>query len=245
MKKLLFSVHDVSPRHFDRLRRIDKFLDDVGLANRYAMLVVPDFWKKWPIEGFPEFQSWLRTKADAGVEIILHGFNHLDDTRHASLGDRFKASFLTAREGEFLGLSREEATSRLIHGRRVLEAATGREITSFIAPAWLYGEAAKTALHDLGFTIAEDHWRVWSPMTNHVLLRSPVISYASRSKARVASSIAWSRIATTALKPLDTVRVALHPHDLDVDSLVVELTRVMSEFLGCREPIRYRDLAAA
>jgi predicted deacetylase len=245
MKKLLFSLHDVTPRHFDRLLKIDKFLDDIGIANRYAMLVVPDFWKEWPIQGFPEFQSWLRAKADAGVEIVLHGFTHIDESSHSTLVDRFKANFLTAREGEFLGLDREEATSRLIHGRRVLEAATGREITSFIAPAWLYGEPAKTALHDLGFTVAEDHWRVWSPTTNHILLRSPVISYASRSKARVASSIAWSRIATTVLKPLDTVRVALHPHDLDVDSLVVELTRVMSEFLGCREPIRYRDLAAA
>lgn len=245
MKKLLFSLHDVTPRHFDRLLLIDKFLDEAGIGNRYAMLVVPDFWKKWPIEAFPEFRSWLKTKADAGVEIVLHGFTHIDETDHSTLADRFKAHFLTAREGEFLGLSREEATSRLIHGRRILETLTGQPITSFIAPAWLYGEAARTALHDLGFTIAEDHWSVWNPLTRQVFVHSPVISYASRSRPRVLSSIAWSRIATTALAPLDTVRVALHPHDLDVEPLVRELRRVMSEFLGSREPIQYRDLAAA
>jgi predicted deacetylase len=245
MKKLLFSLHDVTPRHFDRLRRIDKFLDETGIGSRYAMLVVPDFWKKWPIEAFPEFGSWLRSKADAGVEMVLHGFTHIDEAAHAGLADRFKATFLTAREGEFLGLDREQATSRLIHGRRILENLTGQTITSFIAPAWLYGDAAKTALHDLGFTIAEDHWSVWNPVTRQVFVHSPVISYASRSRPRVVSSLVWSRIATGALAPLDTVRVALHPHDLDVDALVRELKRVMSEFLGRREPIQYRDLAAA
>ena len=245
MKKLLFSIHDVSPRHFDRLLRIDRFLTEMGIGSRYAMLVVPDFWHQWPIEAFPEFRSWLRSKAESGVEIILHGFTHVDETDHVSRTDRLKARFLTASEGEFLGLDREEASVRLVRGRHLLEDAVGQPVTGFIAPAWLYSAASKTALHALGFAVAEDHWTVWSPASNRILLHSPVISYASRTRARVASSILWSRIATTALKPLDTVRVALHPHDLDVPILGQELSRVMSVFLSSREPIQYRDLVAA
>jgi uncharacterized protein len=245
MKKLLFSVHDVSPRHFDRLQRIDRFLAEMGIGSRYAMLVVPDFWRQWPIEAFPEFRAWLRSKAEAGVEIILHGFTHLDETHHGSVGARLKARFLTANEGEFLGLDREEASIRLVRGRCLLEDTIGQHVTGFIAPAWLYSAASKTALHALGFAVAEDHWSVWSPASHRILLRSPVISYASRTRARVASSILWSRIATTALQPMDTVRVALHPHDLDVQSLERELSRIMSVFLGSRVPIQYRDLAAA
>ena len=50
MKKLLFSIHDVTPRHFERLRRIDRILTESGIGASYAMLVVPDFWKEWPLD---------------------------------------------------------------------------------------------------------------------------------------------------------------------------------------------------
>ena len=111
MKTLLFSIHDVTPRHFDRLLRIDRLLCDSGIGNRYAMLVVPDFWRQWPLEAYPAFRSWLKSKAEDGVEMILHGFSHIDETDHGRLMDRFRARVMTAREGEFLGLDEAEAVA--------------------------------------------------------------------------------------------------------------------------------------
>lgn len=244
MKKLLFSIHDVTPRHFDRLQRIDELLATTDIGNAYAMLVVPDFWKEWPLSEDKRFHDWLRAKADAGVEMLLHGYYHLDDTPPRDAKARLKAKWMTASEGEFLSLDAETARQRIRRGRALLEDILGRKVTGFVAPAWLYSEDTLDVLKDEGFETAEDHMRVWSPLSGQQLSFSPVISYASRSKARVASSLFWSRLATTVLSPFDAVRLALHPHDLDVGSLQVEFERALRHWLKYRRPTQYRELPA-
>ncbi len=241
-KRILVSVHDVTPRHFEQLLRIDRFLEEAGLAGRYGMLVVPDFWHRWPLDAHPDFKAWLRARSDAGVEMILHGYHHVDETPHAGAARRWKASVLTAGEGEFLGLDKSESVRRLERGRELIEGIVGRQVEGFVAPAWLYGEAALGALHELGFRFAEDHWRVWCPRTGETLARSPVVSYASRSPARIASSLLWSKVSGVVLAPLRVVRLAIHPHDFDHDRLVKEIDRVLRGFLTVREPGLYREL---
>jgi predicted deacetylase len=242
LKKLLFSIHDVTPRHFDRLMRIDDILCRAGIGTAYAMLVVPDFWKEWPLDRHDAFRRWLRGKADEGVEMILHGYHHLDDTRPEGLAAKAKARWLTKNEGEFLSLDRKAARNLLLKGRAMLEDALGHPVTGFVAPAWLYSPATLDALAEFGFERAEDHWHVWSPKDGCRLLTSPVVSYASRSPGRIRASLAWSRLAGQALGPLGTVRLALHPHDLDVASLEAEFKRVLHRWLAARRPIRYREL---
>ncbi|TNE67819.1 MAG: DUF2334 domain-containing protein [Alphaproteobacteria bacterium] len=240
MKKILFSIHDVTPRHFDRLLEIDSFLQRTSIGHNYAMLVVPNFWGEWPIEKHPEFCHWLKQKSDNGVEMILHGFSHKDDCQHHSHIDRLKARKLTAGEGEFLGLSALEATNRVQSGLECLEGILGRKVSGFIAPAWLYGEAALDVLQEQGIKFAEDHWRIWSPKTGRELLKnSPVISYASRSVPRIIGSLVWSKLATRLLAPMDVIRMALHPHDFDKKALVNEIDRALNALLKHRTPIIY------
>ncbi|MCB9519430.1 MAG: polysaccharide deacetylase family protein [Myxococcales bacterium] len=238
-------VHDVTPRHFDRLRRIHDLLETVGIGSRYAMLVVPDFWREWPLLEHPEFCAWLRARADEGVEMLLHGFTHRDESAHTSAAARLAASTLTAREGEFFGLDEATARERLIRGRAVVEEAVGRPVTGFVAPAWLYSAGTHAALRELGFTVAEDHLSVWRPTDGKVVHRSPVVSYASRDRRRVLGSLVWSRTASIALAPLSVVRHAIHPHDLDVPSLEAEIERSLRDFLTTRTPLSYEGLAAA
>lgn len=242
---ILVCLHDVSPRHAERVQRIDELLGTFGLRGRYSMLVVPDFWSEWPLDEHPEFVAWLRERADEGVEMILHGYTHKDETEHTSAIDRWKSTSMTAREGEFLGLSESEAERRLVAGRTMLEGLLDTEIRSFVAPAWLYSRGAHAALEKLGFTIAESHSKVWSPTTGRVMLRGPVLGYASRDAQRIASSMTWSRIATTALRPAKVVRLAIHPHDFDVPMLEREIGRALTAFLSRRRPLLYHELAAA
>jgi len=235
-------VHDVTPAHLPRLERIDAQLQRLGVGSRYTMLVVPDFHRRAALAGSPDFARWLRARADAGVEMLLHGFYHVDESRHRGARERWKARTMTASEGEFLGLGRDEAARRLAEGRRLVEDAVGRAIDGFVAPAWLYGPGARAALRDAGFRIAEDHWSVWSPLDGRVLLRSPVVSWASRTPARLASSVLWSKLATIALRPLRVVRVGLHPHDADHEELVRETDRVIAAFSRDRRPLLLHDL---
>jgi predicted deacetylase len=243
VRQLIVSVHDVTPYHRERLGRLEVFLEECGLTTDYSMLVVPDFCREWPLRQHPDFCAWVRRRADAGVEIILHGFYHCDEIRHHHLLARWKATAMTAREGEFLGLDREESARRIRAGRSLLEDITGHPVQSFIAPAWLYGRGTRDALHELGVLSAEDQLSVWMPAQRRTLSRTPVISYASRTRGRVASSLAWSRAATVLLKPCRVARLALHPYDVDVPALMAEGGRALRSLREARTLISYADLA--
>ncbi len=142
-RRLLASIHDVSPRFEREVDLLAERLDRRLVAGRFAMLVVPDPWDRAPIAADGAFQARLRGWADAGVEMFLHGWRHLDD---ALAG--FKADHMTAGEGEFSRLDHAEATRRLRAGRAELEDAIGRPVAGLIAPAWLYSGAALAAVRE-------------------------------------------------------------------------------------------------
>ena len=242
-KRLILSIHDVSPAHEDRIARLIALIERHAGAARYAMLVVPDFHGDWPIARYPDFQRWLRGLAGAGVEMFLHGWSHRDDAVHAGAADRWKASMMTAGEGEFLGLDQAEATRRLRDGRKLLEDIVGGPLAGFIAPAWLYGPGALAAIRAEGFALAEDHMKVWRPADGRVLSQGPVITYASRSPMRLASSLLVSKAATLALGSLRDLRLAVHPGDADSPPLMTEIDRALGVHLRRRSPARYADLS--
>jgi len=238
---LLASIHDVGPRfeaEVDLL--VDRLEAHVG-PGRFAMLVVPDHWGEAPLARAPAFAAKLRRWADSGVEMFLHGWSHKDDSAHPDPATAWKAKHMTAGEGEFLGLDQAEATRRLRAGRAVVEDAIGRPVAGFIAPAWLYGPGARAAVAAEGLPIAEDHMRVWEPANGAVLLRGPVITWASRSRARIVSSLAFAALARRALQPLRAVRVAVHPGDAHVPALLRSIDATLAAF-GGRHAAHYSDL---
>lgn len=241
---LLASIHDVGPRFEAQVDLLaERFERHLG-SMRFAMLVVPDHWGEAPLAKSPHYQAKLRRWAEAGVEMFLHGWSHRDDSAHAGAAAGFKARHMTAGEGEFLGLDRAEAVRRMRAGRALVEDAIGQPVTGFIAPAWLYGEGARQALADEGFALAEDHFRVWQPATGAILARGPVITWASRSRARIRSSLAFAALARVALQPLNVVRLAVHPGDTSVPALLKSIDATMAAF-GNRHVARYGDLAVA
>jgi predicted deacetylase len=236
---LLASIHDVSPRfecEVDRL--IDLLAPHVGA--RLAMLVVPNHWGDAPIVPGSPFASRLRSWADQGIEILLHGLTHRDEAQHTGAADRVRARLMTASEGEFLGLSTSEAAARIAEGRALLESVTGRSIDGFVAPAWLYGNGAREALEQSGIPIAEDHLRVWSPATRNQLAWGPVITWASRTRLRLASSLA----AAAALRhaPLEVLRIGVHPPDVRHPALVRSIGKTFGAAARKRRVARYADL---
>ena len=236
---LLASIHDVSPR-FEReiAALLDLLRPHVGGA--IALLVVPNHWGEAPIVPGSPFATRLRGWADAGLEIFLHGFYHRDEQRHARTADQFRARLMTAGEGEFLGLSHEAASSRIAAGKAVIEDVTGSPIAGFVAPAWLYGPGAREALAEAGIPIAEDHLRVWSPATGSELAWGPVITWASRTRMRLVSSLAAAALLQRA--PMPVLRVGVHPPDIRHPALVRSIERTLRNASLSRTPARYSDL---
>jgi predicted deacetylase len=238
---LLASIHDVSPRFEGEVDRLLEILD-AQVGKHLAMLVVPNHWGSAPIIPGSPFATRLRDWADSGIEIFLHGYFHRDDSGHAGATDRLRARFMTAGEGEFLGLSGSEASARVREGRSLVEAVIGRPIDGFVAPAWLYGDGAMEALSQSAISISEDHLRIWSPASGRILARGPVITWASRSRLRLASSLA----AAKALRrlPVRVLRVGVHPPDVHHPALVRSIVKTLSVAGGSREAARYADLLA-
>jgi hypothetical protein len=91
--------------------------------------------------------------------------------------------------------------------------------------------------------IVEDHMRVWSPATGKQLARGPVITWASRTRLRLLSSLA----AAAALRhaPLEVLRVGVHPPDVLHPALVRSIDKTLRAAVQTRRIARYSDLLTA
>jgi len=236
---LLASIHDVSPRFESEVDGLIDLLEPY-VGKRLAMLVVPNHWGDAPIVPGSPFASRLRGWADQGVEMFLHGFTHRDQAQHSGAADRLRAQFMTANEGEFLGLSSADAAARIAEGQELIEGIIGRPVDGFVAPAWLYGDGAREALRRSAIPLAEDHIRVWSPVTGAELAWGPVITWASRTRTRLLSSLA----AAAALRhvPLDVLRIGVRPPDVRHPALVRSIGKTFATARRNRRPARYGDL---
>jgi uncharacterized protein len=239
---LLASIHDVSPRFESE---IDALIDTLQphVGSRIAMLVVPNHWGDAPIDPRSAFAARIRKWSDEGFETFLHGFYHRDDGRHERLFGRLRAHVMTAGEGEFLGLSRSEAAARISSGRKLLEDITGRSIAGFVAPAWLYSEGTLQALADAEIPVAENHLRVWSPVTGAELARGPVITWASRTTLRLLSSLAVASALRRA--PIPALRVGVHPSDVRHRSLLRSIGKTLKLAASGRSAASYARLLRA
>ena len=207
-----------------------------------AMLVVPNHWNTAPIGPGTAFATQVRRWSDQGIEMFVHGWFHRDDTLHSSWRDSLRARKMTASEGEFLGLTEAEAARRMADGRALVEDIIGRRVAGFVAPAWLYGDGALRALASAGFDLAENHARVWEPRTGRTLSAGPVVTWASRSAIRAASSQVVALAARHCLGFLRTVRMAVHPGDLSRPELVRSIDLTLATLLRSRRAGRYAEL---
>lgn len=240
-RSLLVSIHDVGPGFEREIDRLAGLLTDTLQCSSFAMLVVPDHWGRHPIRSGSPFARRLRAWSESGIEMFVHGWYHKDTAEHRGTAG-LKARYMTAGEGEFLGLSYGEAARRMDDGRALVEDIIGRKAAGFIAPAWLYGAGALDALRDSTFAIAENHMKVWIPQTGKVLARGPVITWASRSASRTASSLAFAALACKVLHPLRTVRVAVHPGDVTKASILTSIETTLRCFAGSHPVRSYQSL---
>jgi len=236
---LLTSIHDVSPRFESEVDRLRTTLEP-HVGNRIAMLVVPNHWGDALITAGSPFASRLRSWADEGMEIFLHGYFHRQDSTDLSMPNRLRTRVMTAGEGEFLSPSSKAAADRIRAGQDLIEDVTGRPIVGFIAPAWLYGPGTLDALASCGIALAEDHWRIWSPKTAAELVRGPVITWATRTRLRLASSL----IAAATLRRMSvrTLRIGVHPPDVRHPAVLRSIESTLRIASRDRDAGRYSDL---
>jgi predicted deacetylase len=72
-RSLLASIHDVSPGIGREVDRLAGLLTDTLRCATFAMLVVPDDWRRYPIRPGTPFANRLRAWSESGVEMFVHG----------------------------------------------------------------------------------------------------------------------------------------------------------------------------
>jgi len=242
--KLLVSLHDVSPRHAQAVRRILSWLAERGVPP-VQLLVVPDFHGKWPLSAYPDFCQELRAWNEIGHELVLHGYYHKegepDPSRRTGLGERFKRRFMTAGEGEFLSLDPTEADALLEKGLGMwYQAELGPSPRGFIPPAWLHRPDLDGVLWNRGFHWTENHAGFRFRDGNRQA--SPVITWASRDAIRRIGSRLYCPAAVKLHATAPLLRLAIHPHDFDHPQLIHSIDRTLRLALKHRKAIGMTEI---
>ena len=141
-RSYLPEIHDVHPGMEPELDRLLAALP--AEAQPLALLlVVPDWFGKFPLAKFPKFVERLKNFPG---EKVLHGYTH-------TLGRDWWNTFWygTENHAEFAALSEAAALDRLTRSKKMFETAFGQAPRWFCAPRWQQNAAAKAALAALGF----------------------------------------------------------------------------------------------
>ena len=241
-KRLVVAIHDVGPRFESEVDQLRDFLAAHLPADKLTLLVAPDHRGEAPVVARSPFARRLRIWAESGAEIFVHGWSRCGAGRHEAGSVRPGACQPADGEAEFLDVDLATSRQRMADGKRLIEDIIGRPAAGFIAPAWRYGPAALTALSESGFALAEDHWRVWQPASGEILCSSPVIAWASRTGPRIVSSQLSAQLLPSALHAAAVVRLAIHPGETGMTTLLTSLDRVLDRLCRRRSVARYADL---
>jgi predicted deacetylase len=209
---LLVSIHDVSPRHLDQVKRLRARVAEWGVGA-VTLLVVPDYHAAAPLLRSQPARAWLRERAGAGDEICLHGYYHQQRRQIADRVSRLRAALFTAGEGECLALDEGHRATLLGLGKALVEEVAGVEVRGFVAPGWLEPAGFRAHLRAAGFTWHESRYFV-ERVADGARRWAPVLSFATRTRAREEAALAWVRALRRPLARSPVVRLALHPADL-------------------------------
>lgn len=242
-RTIAVALHDIEPATFERCALIRDWLQDHGV-DRVTLLVIPARDLHPLGERSPEMTCWLAERRDAGDSIAQHGFQHTR-TGRSGISRQTLLRAPRRRAGEFVGLDASETRQAVNAGWRLLKLA-GIEPDGFVAPAYAYTPALREML--------PRRFRWWAGLLG--LHRTPHAEQPSRERLLAP---AWGMGSGTSLQRLlsptairaggllsgNTLRLDLHPADLQHPRHMLALEWVLGRAGRRREAITYDQLLAA
>ncbi len=238
--KLVVSIHDVAPSQADDLRYLLEACDAAGARPR-VLKVIPDEGGRQDIRAYPEFTALLRAEAQAGSEIVLHGYTHT--AARAIQGWRLpslRARLFAPKAAEFVTLDGAEMAARLTAGRRILEEV-GLQVQGFCAPGWLATPELPRQLKRCGFRYAVS--MAWlSDVVSGKRMFTPWQGFmgAGPGQERMIGLGSWAcmRLAPRA----EAVKLFLHPQGARTSADCRRILNGMRDLLGQRTCVTFGDL---
>jgi len=247
--RIAVALHDIEPATFQRCALIRDWLDDHGVG-RITLLVIPACDLHPLGERSPEMVGWLADRRCWGDSIAQHGFQH-EQLGHGGFSPRALLSAHNRRAAEFAGLDGAETRRAVDAGWRVLKLA-GIEPDGFVAPAYAYTPALRRVLpqrfrwwagllrlHRTRAIAPGDPRRLLAPARE----LAPAWGMGTNSPLRRALSPPLIRAGS--LLCGNTLRLDLHPADLQHPRHMMALEWVLDRAGRRREAITYDELAAS
>lgn len=242
-RTIAVALHDIEPATFERCALIRDWLDDHGV-DRVTLLVIPARDLHPLGERSPGMTSWLGERRRGGDSIAQHGFQH-ERTRRCDVLPWNLLRTPTRRSGEFVGLGIDETQRAVNAGWRVLKLA-GIEPDGFVAPAYAYTPALRSVL--------PSRFRWWAGLLG-VHRRTPEMdgdsgrllapAWGMGTAGRLQRTLSPALIRAGGMLSGDTLRLDLHPADLQHPRHMLALEWVLQRASRRREAITYDELLAA
>lgn len=240
--RIAVALHDIEPATFERCALIRDWLDDHGV-ERITLLVIPARDLHPLDERCPEMVGWLNERRLAGDSIAQHGFQH-EQLRRGPLARQSLMQARSGRAAEFVGLDDEETRRSLNAGWRVLKLA-GIEPDGFVAPGYAYTPALRRAL--------PRKFRWWASLLH--LHRARILEHEARTQwlapawgmgtdSRLRRALSPSLIRTGSLVCGGTLRLDLHPADLQHPRHMMALEWVLGRGARRRQAITFEELVS-
>lgn len=229
-KKILVSLHDVTPFHLPRLQKAEKILTRWGVP-KISYLFIPDYHREnrqLDKVILSAFKQWTVEDRAFALQWLLHGYYHLETSNRTN-------------EREFLTLSSPEIRTRVREGKTAFNDVFHCSPDVFVAPAWLFNQHLLPILKDHQFRITEDHSFIYL-LDKDKKIPAPVITWATRTRLRKFISQMGCPILNRWWSGKDLLRIALHPFDFDFPATINSIEKVIKNALSKREPILYNEL---
>ena len=228
-------LHDVADATRAACLRTMRAVADVAPVP-LTLLAVPCYHGDAASDGLA---AWLTQRSVAGDEIALHGLTHRDDRPTRGVVDTLRRRHYTRSEGEFWSLDAAEATRRIDEGVAWFRA-NGWPLHGFVAPAWLVGDGAWTALAAQRF-----EWtatlRELVQLPGREATKSQSVVYSTSSGWRRRMSLAWNAGVALAERRNPVLRIELHPRDADFTGVRRSWQRILERALRDRTPTTVGD----
>jgi predicted deacetylase len=232
VRDLCVSIHDVAPNTWPQCETLLKAIREVADIP-VTLLVVPAY-HHLAVRDSTNYERMLENRLQAGDELALHGYTHLDEgIPPARWRDWYARRIYTQCEGEFSALSYAEAKQRLNWGLEWF-AQRGWPVKGFVAPAWLLCEGSWRALRESSFdyttTVSRFHF-----LPQKRSLFSPSLVYSARSGWGSALSRVGNTVSAQAMHNAPLVRLGLHPADVRHPQTIRHMQRLVANLLSNRE----------
>ena len=224
---VIWSIHDVSPESFGAANELVDRLTAAG-PRPLSILVVPS--GEWHGHQVDTLIRWERQ----GHVMAAHGWSHRGGAGR-TLYHRIHGRVFSRDAAEHLSKSPQEILGIVRRGEQWFRDAGLRPPALYVPPAWALGDMPLRAFRETAFRWVETLGGIYDVHADR-MHRLPLVGFEADTESRrrllrLSNRLNWT-LGAAARRP---VRVAVHPHDLDL-LLAADLARVMQSSSRSRGP---------